>query len=178
MRPASRAVKKASKISSGQRESERSSVLGLTGLAGAVDEEEEPDVGQTIDAAAAGFEASVLPGDARLFTLPPTAETLAFKSEGGARLKGYEIVRKFKDAGWCVGRVLTQATDASVKDAKRVANFRIFYECDGELLNQSLYPNTYARGASAAVGTWMVVASRSHMAALIVRCPGTHYSSM
>eukprot|EP00966_Prymnesium_polylepis_P015417 356610-Prymnesium_polylepis.1 len=71
----------------GQRESERSSVLALTGLAGAVDEEEEPDVGQTIDAATAGFEASVLPGDVRLFTLPPTAEMLAFKSEGGARLK-------------------------------------------------------------------------------------------
>ena len=115
-------MKKASKISSGQRESERSSVLGLTGLAGAVDEEEEPDVGQTIDAAAAGFEASVLPGDARLFTLPPTAETLAFKSEGGARLKGYEIVRKFKDAGWCVGRVLTQASDACLPSRMRSAS--------------------------------------------------------
>ena len=86
-----------------------------------------------------------------------------FKAESGARLKGYEIIRKFKDVGWCVGRVLTQATDASIKDAKRVANFRVFYECDGELLNQSLYSNTYARGASAAVGTWMVIACSSRM---------------
>ena len=31
-------------------------------------------------------------------------------------------------------------------DGKRVANFRIFYEYDDELLNQSLYPNTYAQG--------------------------------
>jgi len=151
----------------GQRESERSSVLAITGLAGAVDEEEEPNVGQTVDAATAGFDPSVLPGNARLFTLPPPAEMLAFKAESGARLKGYEIVRKFKDVGWCVGRVLTQATDASIKDAKRVANFRVFYECDGELLNQSLYPNTYARGASAAVGMWMVIACSSNMAALM-----------
>ena len=48
-------------------------------------------------------------------------------------------------------------------DGKRVANFRIFYEYDDELLNQSLYPNTYAQGASSAVGTWMMVATRSSM---------------
>ena len=68
---------------------------------------------------------------------------------------------------WFVGRVLKPATDASVKDSKRVANFRVFYEADEELLNQSLYPSTYARDASSAVGTWMVVASRSGMAVLM-----------
>ena len=56
------------------------------------------------------------------------------------------------------------ATDASVKDKKRVAKFRVFYEADGELLNQSLYPNTYASGAASPVGSWMVVASRNGQA--------------
>ena len=38
---------------------------------------------------------------------------------------------------------------------------------DSKLLNQPLYQNTYARDASSAIGTcWMVVASRSGMAAL------------
>ena len=86
--------------------------------------------------------------------------------------RGYEIVRKFKDVGWCVGRVLKPATDASVKDGQRVANFRIFYECDDELLNQSLYPNTYARDASSAVGTWMLVASRHSKTTMMLPTPG------
>ena len=57
-------------------------------------------------------------------------------------------------------------------DGKRVANFRIFYECDDELLNQSLYPNTYARDASSAVGTWMLVASRHSKTTMMLPTPG------
>ena len=37
-----------------------------------------------------------------------------------------------------MGRILKQATESSVKDAKRVANYRVFYESDDELLSQSL----------------------------------------
>lgn len=142
----------------GQRRSERESVLALTGLAGAVDEEEEPSAHQTIDAAAAGFD--TLPASTHLYKLPPSETMLKFGSETGSEFKGCEIVRKFKDVGWCRGRVLKQATDASVKDAKRIANYRVFYECDDELLSQSLYPNTYARDASSADGSWMVIAGR------------------
>ena len=64
---------------------------------------------------------------------------LKFNSPSAHALKGREIIRRFKE-GWYIGRVLVPATDASVKDEKRVANFRVFYEADGELLNQSLYP--------------------------------------
>ena len=96
----------------------------------------------------------------------PYREILKFNSPSGTHLKGYEIVKKFKE-GWFIGRVLKPATDASVKDCKRVANFRIFYEQDEELLNQSLYSNAYARGASSAVGTWMLISSRTENAALM-----------
>lgn len=149
----------------GQQTSEREGVLALTGLAGMADHEEEPNVGQTIDAAAAGFPSSVLPSGARLFCLPPPESMLAFKSENAVHLKGREIIRRFKNEGWCIGRVLKPATDATVKDSKRVANFRVFYESDDELLNQSLYGNSYARDASSAVGTWMVIASRAPQSA-------------
>ena len=62
--------------------------------------------------------------------------------------------------------MLKPATDATVKDGKRICNYRIFYEEDDELINQALYSNNYARDASSAVGTWMLVASRSGRLAL------------
>lgn len=121
-------------------------------------------MGQTIDAASAGFES--LPPGTLLYKLPPPAAMLKFQSESGAQLDGVKLIRKFKDAGWCVGRVLVQADDASVKDGQRVANYRVFYEVDGELLNQSLYPNTYGRNSSSAVGSWMLIAGRSELLTL------------
>eukprot|EP00325_Prymnesiales_sp_UTEX-LB-985_P031209 CAMPEP_0174741142 /NCGR_PEP_ID=MMETSP1094-20130205/75475_1 /TAXON_ID=156173 /ORGANISM="Chrysochromulina brevifilum, Strain UTEX LB 985" /LENGTH=329 /DNA_ID=CAMNT_0015944969 /DNA_START=170 /DNA_END=1159 /DNA_ORIENTATION=+ len=42
-----------------------------------------------------------------------------------------------------------------------LANYRVFYEVDGELLNQSLYPNTYGRNSSSAIGSWMIIAGHS-----------------
>lgn len=49
--------------------------------------------------------------------------------------------------------------------AVRDAWIDVFYESDDELLNQSLYGNSYARDASSAVGTWMVIASRAPQSA-------------
>ena len=46
-------------------------MLALTGLAGAEDMEEEQSVGQTIDAATAGFDS--LPAGTLLYKLPPPA---------------------------------------------------------------------------------------------------------
>ena len=59
-----------------------------------------------------------------------------------------------------MGRVLKQASDQSIKDGARIANYRIFYEADDELLSQALYANSYARDASSPVGSWMLVATR------------------
>ena len=70
------------------------------------------------------------------------------------------------------GRVLKQATDATVKDAGRIANYRVFYEADDELLSQSLYRNTYAKGATAREGSWMVVASKGSGGAQMLALEG------
>ena len=59
-----------------------------------------------------------------------------------------------------MGRVLKQASDQSIKDGARIANYRIFYEADDELLSQALYANSYARDAYSPVGSWMLVATR------------------
>ena len=155
----------------GQRQAEKDSVFALTGIAGTVDEDEEPNVGQTVDAATAGFPAEVLNGGSLLFTHPPPEAVLAIHSECANQLKGREIIRHFKGHGWCIGRVLKSATDATVKDGKRIANFRVFYEADDELLNQSLYSSTYAKNASSAVGMWMVIARRAELPALMAPRP-------
>ena len=44
-----------------------------------------------------------------------------------------------------------------MKSKKRVCNFRVFYEVDDELLNQSLYSQVYAIGAASAADTWMLL---------------------
>ena len=84
---------------------------------------------------------------------------LKLNSATGSELKGREIIRKFRE-GWFVGRVLKQASDQSIKDGARIANYRIFYEADDELLSQALYANSYGRDASSPVGAWMLVATR------------------
>ena len=91
-----------------------------------VDEEEEA-VGQTISAATAGFDTALLPPTAYLYKLPPPADMLTFRSTSGNRLNGFEIVRKL-EGKWWLGRVLKQASDATVKDGQRIANYRVFYE--------------------------------------------------
>ena len=73
---------------------------------------------------------------------------------------------EYSEARASVGRVLKPATDATVKEGKRICNYRIFYEGDDALINQPLYVNNYARNASSVVGTWMLVASRSGQLAL------------
>ena len=89
----------------------------------------------------------MLPAGAKVFKLPPPASVLKLNSATGSELKGREIIRKFRE-GWFVGRVLKQASDQSIKDGARIANYRIFYEADDELLSQALYANSYGRDAS------------------------------
>ena len=69
-------------------------------------------------------------------------------------------MRKFKGYGWCVGRVLKPSSDGGAKDQKRVANFRVFYEADDELLCQALYSSNYARDVASPDGYWMAIARR------------------
>ena len=110
-----------------------------------------------IDAAAAGFDAALLPGDTLLDTRPPLEKILMFGSADGHVLKGRELLYKFAQ-GWYRGRVLKQATDKAVKTNKRICNYRVFFEADDEMLNQPLYTQTYAKGAAAGEHSWILLA--------------------
>ena len=110
-----------------------------------------------IDAAAAGFDAALLPGDTLLDTRPPLEKILAFQSADGEVLKGREILYKFAQ-GWYRGRVLKQATDRAVKTNKRICNYRVFFEADDEMINQPLYTQTYAKNAAAGEHSWVLLA--------------------
>ena len=110
----------------------------------------------TIDAAAAGFDASQVPSVVRLDTQPPGRDVLDFESAGGGVLKGREIMYHF-NKGWFRGRILKQASDAKIKSSGRVCNYRVFFEADDELLNMALYEESYGAGAVAAVDGWMLL---------------------
>ena len=133
-----------------------------------MDEEEESATAQQSDRRGdGGFGADLLPPTAHP-SLPPPPRCSS--SPARNRLKGMEILRKLEGKWWT--RVLKQATDATVKDAGRIANYRVFYEADDELLSQSLYRNTYAKGATAREGSWMVVASKGSGGAQMLALEG------
>ena len=114
----------------------RSCTPSITGKVGAPDAVDESQISNTIDAAGAGFDASVLPGTTLLKTVPPREAVLAFGSELAAAFKGREIMYNFGgEAGWPRGMILTPATNGAIKHTRRVCNFRDFYEADDGLLN-------------------------------------------
>jgi hypothetical protein len=117
-------------------------------------------VRSTLTAAAAGFDSALLPGETLLDKLPPLEEILEFKSVGAHVLKGREILYKYPE-GWFRGRVLKPATDATVKDNKRICNFMVFFEEDDELINRPLYSRTYVTNAKAVVHSWVLLAVSS-----------------
>jgi hypothetical protein len=147
--------------------SEREVILSITGKAGAADGVDEAQSHRTIDAASAGFDSDVLVGETLLETLPPLEAILTFGSEHAKVLKGREIMYNFGEGvGWHRGLILKPAHDATVKQKKRICNFRVFFESDDELLNQPLYAQTYAAGAAGAADTWMLIATDTPKAPL------------
>ena len=122
-----------------------------------------PAAGDTISAAAAGFNASVLLGDVLLDKQSPPADLLAFRSANGSRLAGREIVYHFSE-GWYRGRVLKQADNPKVKHNQLPCNYRVFFDADDELISCAIYPEAYGWDATTTpVDGWMLLSTNSSM---------------
>mmetsp|Transcript_31058 Transcript_31058/g.98008 ORF Transcript_31058/g.98008 Transcript_31058/m.98008 type:complete len:213 (+) Transcript_31058:432-1070(+) len=150
---------------------ERDVIMAITDTAGAADGVDEMQVAQTVSAAAAGFDASLLKPETQLDTLPPLEQVLHFKSADGEQLVGREIVYKWTDGEWYRARLVKQATDGSVKSNGRVCNYRAFFDDDEEILNVPLYSATYAKGAEARNHGWMLVAMPRAAAEPLLQAP-------
>ena len=48
-----------------------------------------------------------------------------------------------------------------MKTAKRICNFRVFFEADDEMLNQPLYEQNYGKNVVGPEHSWMLLASKA-----------------